>query len=219
LQGGLEVPLHTHSSAEVLFVLSGTGLVQGIGAAQEVKPGSTIYIPAGTVHGFKHTGEEPGEVLQLYAPGGPEARFKDPANTAGTTPFTGKLRKRGPRPLVGHVNAVKPLKILAGQGEVRILLDEGITGDKAAYLGALSAQPGAVVPPHRHADSSEYLFVIEGQAEMKIGGRTIPVQAGDGVQVPPGIEHAVSFSGEGVFKAIQFYTPAGPEQRFKGGAK
>jgi quercetin dioxygenase-like cupin family protein len=219
LKGGLEVPLHTHSSAELLFVISGTGMVTGNGKPQEVKPGSAIYIPAGTVHGFQHTGEDPGEVLQLYAPGGPEGRFKDPANTAGTTPFAGKLRRRGPRPHVGHVNSVWPLKILDGQAEVRILLDEAITGDKAAYLGALSAQPGAAVPAHRHADSSEFLFVIEGQAEMKVGGRTIPVQGGDGVQIPPGIEHGVRITGADKFKAIQFYTPAGPEQRFKAGAK
>ena len=43
---------------------AGTGMVTGIGKPQEVKPGSAIYIPAGTVHGFQHTGEAASEALQ-----------------------------------------------------------------------------------------------------------------------------------------------------------
>ena len=224
LSDAVRVPLHTHSSAELLFVLSGKAVVEGIGASQKVAPGSAIYIPAGTVHGLQHTGEAAMQLLQLYAPGGPEARFKDAsgknANQAqGTTAFRGKLPKRGARAQVRDVGAVAPIKILSGMAEVRILFDEAQSADKAAYLGVLSAEPGATVPLHRHSESSEYLFVIEGQAEMKIGNRVIPVHPGDGIQIPPGVEHGVSFSGASRFKAIQFYSPAGPEQRFKGGSK
>lgn len=224
MEEGSKVPLHTHTSAELIFMLSGAGVVEGIGTPQKVGPGSAIYIPAGTVHGFEHTGQEAAEILVFYAPGGPEGRFKAgrqgaASQPAGTTAFTGKLPRRGPRPQVRDVSAVSPLKILGGKAKVRILFDEAIAKDKAAYIGALSAESGTLVPLHRHSGSSEYLFVIEGQAEMKIGGRVIPVQPGDGIQIPPGVEHGVSFSGAGVFKAVQFYTPAGPEQRFRGGAK
>jgi putative monooxygenase len=110
-------------------------------------------------------------------------------------------------------------RILAGKAEVRILFDAAISGQESAYLGAMTAQPGAVVPLHRHSASSEYLFVIEGEAEMSVAGRVIPVRAGDGIQIPPSVEHGVTISGGSAFKALQLYSPAGPEQRFKAGGK
>ena len=54
---------------------------------------------------------------------------------------------------------------------------------------------------------------------MSIAGRTIPVTAGDGIQIPLGVEHGVRITGATTFKALQLYTPAGPEQRFKRGGK
>jgi mannose-6-phosphate isomerase-like protein (cupin superfamily) len=42
------------------------------------------------------------------------------------------------------------------------------------------------------------------------------VQAGDAVQIPPDLEHSARIVSEEPLKAVQFYTPAGPEQRFKG---
>jgi quercetin dioxygenase-like cupin family protein len=217
---GMEVPLHTHSSAEVLFMLSGEGDLLTSKGPQKVSAGSAIYIPAGVVHGFTHQGEAAVDVLQLYTPAGPEQRFLDASNTAGTTPFTGKLGRRLPAPIVRHVRDVKPLSILGGQAEVRLLF-ESEQGDevKAAYMGALTAEPEAVVPLHRHSGSTELLFVIEGQAEMRAAGKGFVIQSGDAVQIPPGTEHGARIVGSEKFKAIQFYTPAGPEQRFKGASK
>jgi mannose-6-phosphate isomerase-like protein (cupin superfamily) len=41
----------------------------------------------------------------------------------------------------------------------------------------------------------------------------MPVTATSVVQVPPGVEH--SFEATASVTALQLYTPAGPEQRFK----
>ena len=49
---------------------------------------------------------------------------------------------------------------------------------------------------------------------MTVAGQQYRVSAGDGIQVPSGVEH--SFHAAATTKAIQFYTPGGPEQRFKG---
>lgn len=215
LNSGLVVPMHTHTSAEVLFVLSGTGTVQSAGASQSVKPGSGIYIAAGVPHGFSHTGKEPVELVQLYTPGGPEGRFKDAAKTAGTTPVSGPLPKRSPRPIVHSVADSTVYRIGGGKMEARILFDQVISGDRAAYLGALTAKPGTAVPPHRHSTATELLLVLEGQANMVVAGRSLSLRPGDAVQIPSGVLHQASIHGVSDFKAVQFYTPAGPEQRFK----
>ena len=70
------------------------------------------------------------------------------------------------------------------------------------------------MPPHVHATSVELLYVIEGSAEMKVGAETMMLQAGDAARIPMGVEHAAKVIGARAFRAIQIYTPAGPEQRF-----
>ncbi len=211
-----KVAMHSHTSAQLFLVLAGSGVVRGIGKPQSVSAGSAVYIPANALHAFEQEGSGGTvDLLQFFTPAGPEGMFVSEAKGGATTWHSGKLPKRGPKPMVRSVADVSPLSILGGKGDVRILFDEAITKDKAAYLGALTAQPGAVVPLHRHSDSSEYIFVIEGAAEMSVAGRVIPVSAGDAVQIPPGVEHGVKFTGVGSFKALQLYTPAGPEQRFK----
>tara|TARA_R110002073_G_scaffold24260_8_gene82079 strand:- start:51828 stop:53054 length:1227 start_codon:yes stop_codon:yes gene_type:complete len=213
---GAEVGLHTHTSAELLFVLRGQGAVLGVGGPQAVEPGSAVYIPAGVVHGFKHTGESDTELVQFYAPGGPQMRFRDSAALTGTTAFEGKLPKRGAKPIVRTAAKALEHKIADGKASIRIIVDEAISGDASAYIGALTAQVGAVVPLHRHANSSEYLLVLEGAAVMQVAGRALQVQAGDAVQLPATVEHGATIVGAEEFKALQFYAPAGPEQRFKG---
>jgi quercetin dioxygenase-like cupin family protein len=216
---GERVPLHSHQSAALLFVLSGTGLVEGVGAPQKIGPGSAIYVAAKTIHGLTWDAASDASVLEFHVPGLSSNHFKQAAAGGSTEMFVGRIPKRGARPLVRAVGEAEAHRLLDGKAEVRILFEESNTKDKAGYLGALTAQPGAVVPLHRHSGSSEYLFVIEGEAEMSVAGKVIPVRAGDGIQIPPGVEHGVSISGAGTFKAIQYYTPAGPEQRFKAGGK
>ena len=213
---GVQVPLHTHTSGEILFVLRGRGQVLGIGGPQAMQPGTAVYVPAGVVHGFAQEGDEVTEMVQFYAPGGPEQRFKDPAATAGTTPFAGALPRRGPKPVVRAAADAKRFAIADGKAEVRIIVDEAITRDTAAYVGAITASVGAQIPPHRHANSSEYLLVLEGAASMQVAGQTLIVQPGDAVQIPSSVEHSATIVGTESFKALQFYAPAGPEQRFKG---
>jgi oxalate decarboxylase/phosphoglucose isomerase-like protein (cupin superfamily) len=74
LQPGRGHDRHNHpESEEILYVLSGEGeQMLDDGAPFEVKPGDTIYVPAGVFHATKNTGWEPMRLLALYNPGGPE---------------------------------------------------------------------------------------------------------------------------------------------------
>lgn len=215
-QPGLEIPLHSHTSAELVFVLSGSSVLRVAGGETELGEGSAVYIPKGVPHGFQYQGEEPSELVQLYAPGGPEAFYRDQSELAGTVAFKGTLPQKGPRAIVRNIAAIAPVSIMAGQGEVLKIFEPAVSKDKAAYLGALRAQPGASAPSYRNVDSTELLYILEGQSEMSIEGTTLRVQAGDVVQIPKGAQHSRTITGDVTFKALQFYTPARPEQRFKG---
>jgi mannose-6-phosphate isomerase-like protein (cupin superfamily) len=71
---GFLVKEHQHAgSAEVLFVLNGTGKMSVDGVQTDVVPRQAIYIPAGKKH---HLVVGKGlTVVQAYVPAGPEMRF------------------------------------------------------------------------------------------------------------------------------------------------
>ena len=59
------------------------------------------------------------------------------------------------------------------------------------------------------------VLVLEGQGTMTIAGESYPIAPMTAVQIPPGVEHAVVFEGDAPVRALQVYTPSGPEQRFR----
>jgi quercetin dioxygenase-like cupin family protein len=220
LSGGMEVPLHRHSATEILYVKSGQGLVYGLGGrnkAVRVGPGHGIYIPAGTAHAFVHQGDEPIKLVQLYTPAGPEKRFKGGPDV-GTTPVSEAEARRPARDHPVPIVVKKPSEhtIAGGDARVAIYFEQSVTGDKAASMSVFTARPGARVPPHRHAAESEILLVLRGAGVMTVLGESYPIEPMTAVQVPANIEHSFDVIGEEPVEAIQFYTPAGPEQRFKG---
>lgn len=108
-----------------------------------------------------------------------------------------------------------PAYSLAGGKSVARLVLEG-----QAYMGVLEAKPGFVVPKHTHPRSIEMLYVLEGGGWMTIAGKRAKVVPGMVIQVPAGVEHSFEIPSDfkgGDFKAVQVYTVAGPQKRFKKG--
>lgn len=118
-------------------------------------------------------------------------------------------------PLVRSGAAAQEYDVGAGKGAVKILFDPAISKDRSAYVGRLRADHGMSIPEHVHAREAELLFIYSGFGEMGLGGKLQPVSAGDAVYIPPGVPHSFRVTSSEAVKAVQFYTPAGPEQRFK----
>lgn len=75
----LAVPEHVHEgSAEVLLIESGDGTILIGEERTTVAPGQVLYIPANTLHGYE-PGTQPLRAYQVYAPPGPEQRFRGTA--------------------------------------------------------------------------------------------------------------------------------------------
>jgi quercetin dioxygenase-like cupin family protein len=210
---GMSVPRHRHASAELLLIVSGGGKMKG----RKVRAGDAVYIAAGTPHQLVNDGARPLVAVQLYAPAGPERRFLG-GTDPGTQPVPDGEKSRATERVTAAARA-RPHVILDGKGEARILFDAASAGDDAASLVALTIDAAAEVPVHVHGGASELLFVLEGQGVMMIDGQETPVAAGDAIQIPSGIEHGFRAAAGATVKAVQFYAPAGPEQRFKGGVK
>ncbi len=75
---GVEVPRHSHPGAEeIIFVMAGAGELT-VGSEKFPFEGpEALYIPAGQPHAVKFTGTDKAEMVQIYAPAGPEDRYKD----------------------------------------------------------------------------------------------------------------------------------------------
>ncbi len=83
-EGGVELPRHAHTSAtELLYVTSGGGKVTVGSETHSFGPNSTIFIPADQPHGAKMSGAGPTHAVQIYAPSGPEQRFRGALPPAG----------------------------------------------------------------------------------------------------------------------------------------
>jgi quercetin dioxygenase-like cupin family protein len=94
---GAEVPRHSHAgAAEMLFVLAGAGEVT-IGSEKiPFEADEALHIPQNQPHALKITGPDKTVMVQIYAPAGPEERFRaaQPAAPAKpASPPTPKTKK------------------------------------------------------------------------------------------------------------------------------
>ena len=72
---GVTIPSHRHeTSAEMIYVLSGKGTTVINGESLRVAQGDAVYIPKMMEHSL--VVDEKITAVQVYAPAGPEQRFK-----------------------------------------------------------------------------------------------------------------------------------------------
>jgi quercetin dioxygenase-like cupin family protein len=83
-----------------------------------------------------------------------------------------------------------------------------------AYAGELALDPGAEVKPHQHEGSDEVIVIQSGGGTFTVAGTERRVGPRDALHIPKGTTHAF-VAGPQPVKAIQFYSPAGPEERFR----
>jgi mannose-6-phosphate isomerase-like protein (cupin superfamily) len=68
-------------------------------------------------------------------------------------------------------------------------------GELLAFDFAL--RPGGAVPiPHVHPIQSERFEVVEGRMRFRVGFRTVVAEAGDVIEVAPGVRHSFANAGE-----------------------
>lgn len=206
-QPGIHVPLHEHTSTEVLYILSGTGEVYDLRGPEKgstkVGANTAVYIAAGTAHGMLLRDPKDIAAVQLYAPSGPEQRFKGIPSTA-TTPVSAKDSRRGfPKPEIRRLRLARTEELSQG-ARAEVLFESLAKKERDVSVSLLVAEAGAHIEVRSHADESEYLYVTKGSAVMRINGETLTASKGEGIQIPPGIDHDLSVSEQSEFQAIRF---------------
>ena len=65
---GKALPPHTHQSVETFYLLRGTGICTMGDKEVSFGPGSCFIAPVGFTHHLRNTGDEPVELMAIFAP-------------------------------------------------------------------------------------------------------------------------------------------------------
>lgn len=189
----------------------------GGGGPRTMAAGDALRVPVGARLQVEPAAGVAVNAVVALVPGGREGIARAgalPGASAPTTGPGGKLPQPVLSPAGGGTRYPRP------GGAAFIRLEPGVpdraVGKDLALLD-LELAAGAAVPAHVHAGETEVLYVLTGAGTMTVGDATVPVTEHSVIQIPPGVSHG--FVATAAVTAIQIYTPAGPEQRFKPPAK
>jgi quercetin dioxygenase-like cupin family protein len=213
------IAMHRHPGDELLFVRKGRARLLGpSGVNPEIlTEGTAALIPAGMPHVIENMVRSASvELIQIFAPLGPERVYRDPTDARGRAAFE---IIRDPRQAVrppGAAFAVesaataagRPLPGATGKMRQRILVDPAHGGSERVSLFLLEGEPGAEVPRHAHDDSAEILYVLSGAGHLDIGSERLPYAADQAIHLPARQPHAIHVAGNDKSVFLQVFAPA-----------
>jgi quercetin dioxygenase-like cupin family protein len=161
-----------------------------------------IYVPAGGARVVSAASDAVHAVV-IVVPGGREGSARAGALPAAIAAAGGKYRF----PDLLAANDAKTY------GPATIYLDGSIMKGTPLAASILQLPAGAHVAEHVHAHETELLYMLAGSGTLTVAGTQLPIVPTSVIQIPPNTPHA--FVAADAVRALQIYTPAGPEQRFK----
>lgn len=175
-----------------------------LGSAQvnkrDVAAGDMVFVKAGDVREVSAKGSDVHAVV-VVVPG-----MREGSARAGALPTP----EAPPSKSAAHVLPAAGAKTF---GPATIFVEPATVKGAPLSASVLALAAGATVPEHVHANETELLYVLEGSGTMTIAGQAVAVTPTSVIQIPPNTKHA--FTAAANVRAVQLYTPAGPEQRFK----
>ncbi|HEY5947480.1 MAG TPA: cupin domain-containing protein [Kofleriaceae bacterium] len=170
------------------------------GGARNVLAGEMMFVPAGGVRSISAAGKDVHAVI-VVVPG-----MREGSARAGALP-TPEATPGKTMPIIVPTTAAKTY------GPATIFIEPATVKGTPLAASILTLGADANVPEHVHAGETEILYVLEGAGTMTIAGQPVAVTPTSVIQIPPNTKHA--FTASAAVRALQVYTPAGPEQRFK----
>jgi quercetin dioxygenase-like cupin family protein len=203
IKSGGTTGLRWADRAELWYFLGAAEVSSVALAPIRLAAGDVVYAPKGSAREIKAIAGDVHAVI-VVVPGGREG-----AARAGAlpTPEVTSWRAAPMAPIV--------LRAIAAQtfGPATIYLDASVLKATPLAASVLQLPDNAVVAEHVHAHETEMLYVLAGAGTMTVAGTGVPVTETSAVQIPPNVPH--SFVAHAAVRALQIYTPPGPEQRFK----
>ena len=93
----------------------------------------------------------------------------------------------------------------------KILISEHTVGATQISMGTNVTEVGSKIPIHKHTDSEEAMFVIQGKGKLICGGEEFDLYPGTALFSPLGVEHEIINVGDEPFKIVWAYAPPLPD--------
>lgn len=95
-----------------------------------------------------------------------------------------------------------PAFITKDGSEIRELLAHRNSCIRNQTLAEARLAPGASAIPHRHIQTEEIYYILEGQGIMRVGEDEATVGPGDAIAIPPGAEHHIRNTGDTTLRLL-----------------
>ena len=204
LQAGGTTGMRTADRTELWYFL-GPATVGAVGAQgkRQVAAGDMAWVRKGGAREIIAGAADVHAVI-VMVPGGREGSAR--AGALPTPPVDAVLSAP-----VGAT--LLPAKSAKQYGPALIYAEPAVTNEKSFAASILTLPKGATVAEHVHPNETEMLYILAGSGTMTVAGVPLAVTPTSVVQIPQATKH--SFTASADVRALQIYTPAGPEQRFK----
>lgn len=117
------------------------------------------------------------------------------------------IRDRCVLPIVKSPQDYQAYRISPGDSNrLALVFDPHTSGTSLTFCVEIF-DPGGKTPPNRHQIAVEMFFVLKGQGIAICDGKSIPIQAGDSLLVPPTGIHEICNTGSGRLYALCFMVP------------
>ncbi len=189
------------------FLGDATVEVTGPANRRKVKAGDMMYVPANAARNVIADADI--HAVIAIVPGGREGSAR---MGALPTKELGAIKSGVAGPMMLPAASAKSFD-LPNRGVATIFAEAATIKDKQLSAAVLAMPGNAKVPEHVHTGETELLYVLAGSGTLTVAGVELAVTPTSTIQIPPNTKH--SFTASTDFRAVQIYTPAGPEQRFK----
>jgi mannose-6-phosphate isomerase-like protein (cupin superfamily) len=183
---GHGIARHSGAAAELLFAVSGHGVLITSGEEHALEPEAGALLAPGAI--YELVNEGPADLLVVAV--------------ALHRPLE---RAAGGGATLSHL-ADAAAQAATADREFRVVFDpDSGCASATQFVGYI---PVGAAPPHYHL-YDEVIYVLDGNGVMHMGGEQTPLRAGSAINLPAREVHTLANSGPGTMRVLGVFRPAG----------
>ena len=109
--------------------------------------------------------------------------------------------------IIRKLSAATPF-ITKDGSTIRSLLDKSNAPVQNQSLAEATLPPGCATEPHRHLQTEEFYYVVQGEGLMQVDKDEIIVSVGDAILIPAGSRHTLRNTGTTDLRILCCCAPA-----------
>jgi putative monooxygenase len=95
-------------------------------------------------------------------------------------------------------------------GDVRTLLSPKSVGSTSGFMGVATLAPGDRISEHYHPYSEEFVYVVSGELDAQLDGKSHVVKSRQGLMIPINVRHRLVNDGDQEAQIVFHLGPLAP---------